>query len=183
MQGHSFCLKLGEGYSFFFFLPVGKQSQLLLQPTEVELGFSSRSGVWQYFHNWHEPLTPIWIKMWSHWRHLVVTTFVDFNALLLECKTNKKNKKNCKYLWLHCKYQPSGKGTRSPPAKCKMVGRGPHNGWRGLPLDFWSTPKFLGVLSNFCCFLIQALLLWEKVTAEEKNGEENREKWPLHHCQ
>ena len=27
------------------FLPVGKQSQLLLQPSEVELGFSSRSGV------------------------------------------------------------------------------------------------------------------------------------------
>ena len=62
--GSFLLLKARWGLFFFFlpssfFLPVGKQSQLLLQPTEVELGFSSRSGVWQKTKTFLTPDTSI----------------------------------------------------------------------------------------------------------------------------
>ena len=85
-------------------------------------------------------------------------------------------------------YQPSGEGgTRLPPATphrlqnpkwppgCPKMAEGSGK---------MSTPRFLGVLSNFrqISFLIRALLLWEKVATEEtgkkngKNGEKKGEK-------
>ena len=86
------------------------------------------------------------------------------------------------------KYQPSGAGgTRSPPAAphrlqrrtaCKI-----QNGRQGAPK--WqrgsgkvSTPRFVGVLSNFCkiSFSIRALLLWIKVATEGGRGGGNGEK-------
>ena len=57
------------------------------------------------------------------------------------------------------------------------------NGHQGVPK--WPTgsgkvptPRFLGVLSNFCwrSFLIRALLLWEKVATEEKTENKPGEK-------
>ena len=56
--------------SFFlpsFLLPVGKQSQLLLQPTEVELGFSSRSGVGAQVGGNNSGFTPIFRVFGLFW--------------------------------------------------------------------------------------------------------------------
>ena len=46
------------------------------------------------------------------------------------------------------------------------------------------TPRFLGILSNFCkiSFLIRALLLWEKREKWEKRKDWWLQ-WPLRHCQ
>ena len=48
----------------------------------------------------------------------------------------------------------------APPAKYNMAARGPQNGQQGLER----------------CFLIGALLQWEKVTTEEKKGRGNKGK-------